>query len=175
MAKFLDAIRKKLSFRRQVKYYDSFRPGNDSTKIDMLNKFAMVLDYSLLKNYKPGVGDGVEIRTGFLTSEGLLAWLAEVIEIVAAREYIEEGLVTVPLVDHRTMSLDDFLVNNEGGSVDPYSFAIRLRDKLEQLQVAIEYIEEERYKTMYERKLGEFFMDIFGVQQALLTASFNHE
>lgn len=132
-------------------------------------RLAKTIDNTLLFNANVDVMRDVVVQTGLLNAEATLEWLSSVNYAIANKKPLEGGITSI-LMFTTEVTLDDFLVNNNGGSFN----AALLHDKLEiELELLYTQLSDYnlKYRGHYLRRITLLISNITNILEGLLTVA----
>ncbi len=128
----------------------------------------------LLTTYTTAQGKQINLVCGFRHAGHTLTWIYHITELMQQKRYLTNQ-DNAPSLNRASVSLDEFLVNDHGGSIQPLDFHIHYADALKGLYSALDAVDDVRYQEYYNRRLGGLYADLFAIQEALLTVALAYE
>lgn len=133
-------------------------------------QLAMVSDDVLCQNYQYTQGEKVTIFVKAKKATELTNWLFYVVERVKAGSYLEDQHL-FPSYGKWRPTIDEFLVNDNGGSVTLLEYQVALRNSIVALFDAIEACPDTSLQPYYLRRASAVFQDLYAVQEGMIYAS----
>lgn len=157
-----------LAYRLSLISHD--RHQLDEALLEHAAMLASVADDKLCNEYRYTKGEKVQIFVKARRATDLTKWLLYVVERIDNRQYLtDENLFPGYGKWHPT--IDEFLVNDNGGSITLLEYQVALRNGIMAFEDAIERCCDESFQTYYLRRASAVIQDLYAVQEGMILAS----
>lgn len=114
-------------------------------------------------------------ESGLRNCGEMLNWLDLIASKIERREEISTNDITYVLRRKETFTLHSFLINSEKEYILPVDYWFMLGDSLARIDLAISGIERKEHYDYYIPKLNVLLLEVFTIQEGLLTAALNYD
>ena len=136
----------------------------------LLFQLCSATDYYLLQQYTRKIGRTIVLQTNFNHAEESLLWLDKLTQTIRDLEYIDHD-ITFIFLNTNDKTLDAFLVNSRGGTVDIVEYSEAIADRLSLLHTTITTVKDPKYSAYYNSRLPRLLNPILTIQESLLEAA----
>lgn len=137
-----------------------------SENIHTVHRLAFNIDNQLLKTYTPYKGKRISIVTGFRNVPETLQWLEDFTERLRNNRPITEPL-TLVCTHQPTITMEDYLVNSNGGTITPDRAHYAILESLTALIEVYNTAPEDRNRLHYDRRIRLLFPNIVNILEGL--------
>lgn len=145
-------------YRRRVYHYNEkyIKQGSLELTIDSIIELTLIIPDSLISGVRVKLLEFITIENNFNDIIDYLNWLDSVIRVVENKEFFKSEQYHV-LVDHRKITLSEFLTDTDAMLYFPAVILENIRSKLMKLQKALNKIDKESdLYDYYPRLLSGF-------------------
>jgi hypothetical protein len=133
-------------------------------------QLAMVSDDVLCQEYSYRHGEKITVHVKAKRATDLTNWLWYVVERIEKGLYLEDHNL-FPSYGKWRPTIDEFLVNDNGGSVTLLEYQVALRNGIVAFYDAVEACPDTSLQPYYLRRASAVIQDLYAVQEGMIYTS----
>ena len=172
MVKYIILFIAKLIFNYRLQsLVKVFGKNKWTPSFELVTSLTNIIPLEIMEKYNIPLGKSIEFVVGFKHCHQLLNWIDEVNNLVVMQKYIDDKYL-FPVITQHLVTLDDFLITEEGYEVNIIQFYTELQKRLTNFYNSFDQVPVD-YQNYYRQKLSVPLQHIYNVQEGLLRVAMN--